>query len=161
MCRLLFFCSLLFSFSSASRYCQPQDECWPSADQVDKFSKSLSANNDDCLGLPTFSSVDHQGDPISNLWYPEAPEEITPYVLANLRNKIAEDTFGYFVVLARNESDVVKAVQFATSHNIGFSVFSTGHEFNDRNAGSGPNSLLIRTTCLQTVQFDLDKENKF
>ena len=34
--------------------------------------------------------------------------------------------------------------RFATSHNLGISVFGTGHEFNDRNAGLEPNSLLIR-----------------
>ena len=148
--------------SSLSRYCQPEDDCWPSADEVNTFSNSLSAipDNDDCLGLPTFSSEAQQGDPIPNLWYPEAPEEITPYELANLRNRVGDDK-AYFVVIARNESDVVKAVQFATAHNIGISVFSTGHEFNDRNAGPGPNSLLIRTTCLRVVQFDLDQENRF
>ena len=81
--------------------------------------------------------------------------------MANLRSRVADDLFGYFVVIARNESDVVKTVQFATSHNLGLSVFSTGHEFNDRNAGSGANSLLIRTTCLRTVEFDLEDKNRF
>jgi FAD/FMN-containing dehydrogenase len=118
-------------------------------------------DDEECMGLPTFLSAEQQGDIIHNYWYPEVPEMITPYELANLRNIIAKDTLAYFVVLARNETDVVKAVQFATSHNIGISVFSTGHEFNDRNAGSGNNSLLIRTTCLRTVQFDLQEENRF
>ena len=27
--------------------------------------------------------------------------------------------------------------RFATSHNLGISVFGTGHEFNDRNSGKG------------------------
>jgi hypothetical protein len=31
----------------------------------------------------------------------------------------------------------------------------------DRNSGLSQNSLLIRTTCLRTVSFDLSPENKF
>ena len=65
------------------------------------------------------------------------------------------------MVIAKDQSDVVKAVTFATSHNIGISVFSTGHEFNDRNAGLEPNSLLIRTTCLRTTELELTETNKF
>jgi len=128
------------------------------------FSSTLSLvpdHDEECMGLPTFSSLDKQGDLIHNYWYPEVPDMITPYKLANLRNKVADDISAYFVVIARNESDVVKAVQFATSHNLGMSVFSTGHEFNDRNAGAGNNSLLIRTTCLRTVEFDLQEKNRF
>ena len=30
---------------------------------------------------------------------------------------------------------------------------STGHELNDRNAGPGPNHLLIRTTCFRKFEF--------
>jgi len=153
-----------FAFSSSSgNYCQPNEECWPTDDEVAIFSNSLSPVPDDdpqCLGLPTFASKTQQGNPIHNYWYPDAPEEITPYELANLRNKVA-DAKSYFVVIARNESDVVKSVQFATAHNIGISVFSTGHEFNDRNIGSGDNSLLIRTTCLITFQLDLVPDNRF
>jgi len=35
------------------------------------------------------------------------------------------------------------SVQFARAHNIGISVFSTGHEFNDRGGGPGNNTLLV------------------
>ena len=163
MLRVVLLCYLGFA-SSSPPYCQPGDTCWPSQEEVETFASTLSPvpeNDEECMGLPTFSSVEQQGDPILNSWYPEAPEEITPYQLANFRNKVADDLFGYFVVIARNESDVVKTVQFATSHNLGLSVFSTGHEFNDRNAGSGANSLLIRTTCLRTVEFDLEDKNRF
>ena len=43
--------------------------------------------------------MDEPGEPIQNLWYPEAPDEVTPYELANFRNKV--DTrnchlFSYF-----------------------------------------------------------------
>merc|ERR1712142_472149 len=150
--------------SSSPPYCQPGDQCWPSQEEVEVFANTLSQVPDhdaECMGLPTFSSFDQQGDLMHNDWYPEVPEMITPYTLANLRNKVADDISAYFVVIAREESDVVKAVQFAVSHNLGLSVFSTGHEFNDRNAGAGNNSLLIRTTCLRAVEFDLEEDNRF
>ena len=35
------------------------------------------------------------------------------------------------------------SVQFARAHNIGISVFSTGHDFNDRGGGPGNNTLLV------------------
>ena len=147
--------------SALPHYCQPGHSCWPDQAQVQDFASSLSQTDQDCIGLPTFSSAEVQGDPVTNYWYPEVLQQVTPFQLLNLRNKVADGIMAYFVVLARNESDVVKAVQFAASHNLGISVFSTGHEFNDRNAGAGNNSLLIRTTCLQTVQFDLQEENRF
>ena len=56
---------------------------------------------------------------------------------------------------------VIESVKFATAHNIGVSVFSTGHEFNDRGGGPSSNTLLIRTTCLRSVEFDLNEENRF
>ena len=98
---------------------------------------------------------------MDNLWYPEAPERITVYELANLRNKVMDGNKAFFVVIAKDQSEVVKAVQFATEHNIGISVFSTGHEFNDRNSGLEPNSLLIRTTCLRTTELEFSESNKF
>ena len=78
----------------------------------------------------------------------------------NFRNHVT-DRKGYFVVLARTQNDVIESVKFAASHNIGVSVFSTGHEFNDRNSGPVANSLLIRTMCLQSVEIDLHEDNRF
>ena len=50
--------------------------------------------------------------------------------------------------------------RFAASHNLGLSVFGTGHEFNDRNSGLEPNSLLIRTTCLYSAEVELAAHNR-
>ena len=88
------------------------------------------------------------------------PEFVTPYQMMNYRNYIHE-TLAYFVIVARTENDVSKAVQFAAKHKLALSVFSTGHEFQDRNAGMAPNGLLIRTLCLRNVEVDLDPSNKF
>ena len=56
---------------------------------------------------------------------------------------------------------MIESVKFATAHNIGVSVFGTGHEFNDRGGGPSSNTLLIRTTCLRSVEFDLNTDNRF
>ena len=53
---------------------------------------------------------------------------MTPYLLLNLRNHVTGG-LASFVVLARTQADISKAVLFATEHNIAISVMSTGHEF--------------------------------
>ena len=100
------------------------------------------------------------GQYIWNRWYKDEPHLVKAYDLLNFRNHVT-DRKGYFVVLAKTQNDVIESVKFASSHNIGVSVFSTGHEFNDRNSGPGENTLLIRTTCLQSAEFDLDEKNRF
>ena len=47
--------------SSAKDYCQPQDECWPTSEEVEQFKQYLTPTGEDCHGLPTFSSVDEPG----------------------------------------------------------------------------------------------------
>ena len=121
---------LCLSHSSlAGRYCQPEDLCWPTPEEISTFAASLNPSTSDCWG--SFASAEEPGEYVDNFWYPEAPARITIYELANLRNKIKENK-AFFVVIAKDQSDVVKAVTFVTTHNIGISVFSTGHEFNDR-----------------------------
>ena len=88
------------------------------------------------------------------------PVFMTPFQLLNLR-QFLKDNRAYFVVLARNDQDVSKAVQFATKHKLALSVYGTGHEFQDRNAGIEPNGLLIRTVCLRRVEMDLEPTNRF
>ena len=85
---------------------------------------------------------------------------LTPYELLNLRNFLI-DNKAYFVILARSIEDVSEAVRFAASHDLALSVYSTGHEFQDRNSGVAPNGLLIRTICLRTVNLDLEPDNRF
>ena len=104
---------------------------------------------------------DKPGSLVYNPWYPEASTFITPYQLLNLRNRIS-DSLAYFVVLAQNETDVEAAVSFGRTHRLDLAVFSTGHEFNDRNAGrTAGAALLIRTTCLRRAEFDLNPGNRF
>ncbi len=85
---------------------------------------------------------------------------VYPWRLLNFRNYIKESE-AYFVVLARTQDDVSKAVQFAATHKLALNVYGTGHEFQDRNAGIVPNGLLVRTLCLRTAAFDLSPDNRF
>ena len=103
---------------------------------------------------------DQQGEPMKNIWYPELEEEITPYNLLTTRNSVSGNK-AYFVVLARTEADVISSIKFAKSHSMALSVFSTGHEFNDRNGGLATNSILIRTTCLRTADINLEPSTVF
>merc|ERR1719193_1700724 len=140
-------------------YCQPGESCWPTSDEIKAFSSVLSATDGSCMGLPSLSYPGNEGKPVRNFWYQEAPDPITPYQRPDLRQRLTEN-LAFFVVLPRNPADVQASVQFARAHNIGISVFSTGHEFNDRGGGPGNNTLLLRTSCLASVDFDLD-ENRF
>ena len=100
------------------------------------------------------------GNYIWNRWYNDKPHFVRPYDLLNYRNHVT-DRKAHFIVLARSRSDVIETVKFAAHHNLGISIFSTGHEFNDRNSGPADKTLLIRTTCLRSVDFDLDENNRF
>ena len=76
--------------SCGTRYCQPGQDCWPTPEEIQEFVSSLSQPTvkPECFG-PYFSK-DEPGDLIDNLWYPEAPEKITPYDLGNFRNKVED-----------------------------------------------------------------------
>ena len=70
---------------------------------------------------------------------------MTPYQFLNNRN-YKNEWMAAFIVTAETPQDIMEAVNFATAHNLGISVMSTGHDLQDRNAGPGPNTLLVRTT---------------
>lgn len=173
--------SIIHVSLGSKTYCQPAEPCWPSVDEINQLKGSLSQPLSDCLkAVPTFTSQDEKGPLIFNTWYTikvhfpkknilfEQPSFrydelnvlIYAYTLLLQRHHIS-DAMPFFAILPRTAEDVSKAVQFAAKHNLAFSVFSTGHEFQDRNAPLAPNGLLIRTTCLRTVEIDLDPANKF
>eukprot|EP00092_Neocalanus_flemingeri_P023096 GFUD01025042.1.p1 GENE.GFUD01025042.1~~GFUD01025042.1.p1 ORF type:complete len:715 (-),score=125.78 GFUD01025042.1:4-1974(-) len=77
---------------------------------------------------------------------------MTPYQFLNNRNYKLEWKAA-FIVTANTSEDVSKALIFARTHKLGVSIMATGHELNDRNAGPGPNSLQIRTTCFREFTF--------
>ena len=71
---------------------------------------------------------------------------MTRYQALNNRN-FRNEWMAAFIVVAESKEDIQKSINFARRHNIGVSVINTGHELLDRNAGPGPNTLMIRTTC--------------
>ena len=56
-----------------------------------------------------------------------------------------------------NPCAIQASVQFARAHNIGISVFSTGHEFNDRGGGPGNNTLLVSEPTLARFEDTYEK----
>lgn len=154
---LIFLC--LPALNLAKTYCQPNDPCWPTQEEIDTFQESLSPASGDCLRLfPTFTSEDHKGTVVWNQWFDGEGLFVTPWKMLNFRNYYQERT-AFFVILARTPQDVSKAVLFATTHNLSIAVMSTGHEFLDRNAGPAANGLLIKTTCLRGFEIDLNPDN--
>ena len=97
--------------SLAGRFCQPEDACWPTLEEISAFASSLNPSQPDCWG--SFASREEPGEYVDNLWYPEAPDRLTIYELATLRNKVMDTNQVFFVVIAKDQSDVVKAVKFA------------------------------------------------
>ena len=73
---------------------------------------------------------------------------MTPYQAVNNRN-YRREWMAAFIVNAESPDDIIHSIEFAKQHNLGISVINTGHEMVDRNAGPGPNTLLIRTTCFR------------
>ena len=80
---------------------------------------------------------------------------MTPYQFLNNRN-YKQEWMAAFIVTAETPSDIKLSVKFAKEHNLGISVISTGHDMQDRNAGPGPNTILVRTTCFRNWTASLD-----
>jgi len=77
---------------------------------------------------------------------------MTPYQFLTNRNFYSEFKPA-FIITAKTNEEVQMALRFAKNHDLGVTVMGTGHELLDRNAGPGPNSLLIRTTCFRNFTF--------
>ena len=91
--QLLYICYfLILSSSCDARFCQPDQDCWPTESEIQEFVTSLTPATvkPECFG--TYFSKDEPGDPVDNLWFPNAPKQITPYDIGNFRNKV-EDNF--------------------------------------------------------------------
>ena len=54
------------------------------------------------------------------------PSLMTPYSMMSLRQHFT-DRSAFFVVMARTDKDVSKAVKFAKKHKLALSVFGTGN----------------------------------
>ena len=101
----------------------------------------------------TYGQPDQSCDPnpfVTSAYYNDTTNQyacMTPYQFLNNRN-YKKEWMASFIVTAGSPSDIQKAIGFARKHHLGLSILSTGHDMQDRNAGPGPNTLMIRTTCL-------------
>ena len=73
---------------------------------------------------------------------------MTPFMFMSYGNYVQKFPPA-FIVVVRNKYDIKHTVKFARNHSLGLAIMGTGHDDQDRNAGAGKNSLLIRTVCLQ------------
>ena len=89
-----------------------------------------------CVASPFITDAHYEGEKAC----------MTPYQALNNRN-YRNEWMAAFIVVAESYEDIQKSINFARNYNIGVSVLNTGHELLDRNAGPGPNTLMIRTTC--------------
>ena len=70
----LFFLILIFSSYATvfgRDFCQPNENCWPTFEDIANLRESLSNVNEDgeCLqSFPTFTSKDEQGPLVYNKW---------------------------------------------------------------------------------------------
>ena len=65
----LYLTFLLFAVTHAKDYCQPNQECWPTEEEIATFKGSLHEPTAECLeDFPTFVSQDDQGPFIYNTW---------------------------------------------------------------------------------------------
>jgi hypothetical protein len=89
-----------------------------------------------------------------------SPEKETrPTCLASTRDNAA--LWGpTFVVFPLSAEHVVTAVNFSRKHNLCVSVLGTGHEFLNRHDGC-PDGLLIRTTLMKDIAWDLEDAHGF
>ena len=76
--------NILLTFNSVKSLCLLQDDISGLKSQL-----SDPSYKPECYG--PFLSAAEPGEPVDNLWYPDAPTQITPYELGNLRNKVIFD----------------------------------------------------------------------
>ena len=46
---------------ATKEYCQPGETCWPTTAEIEEFKSYLTPKNEECHGLPTFTSLDEPG----------------------------------------------------------------------------------------------------
>jgi len=166
------------------KYCHRGESCWPTINDIGVLRDALNKTQPRVLkwdgqGNPRVCSVpigspDEQPlygfgveglDALyyelfnpSNLCFSE-PIEFRLICYAAIRNNPTEGWSPGFVVWALSVEDVQTAVRFAVKHNLCISVLGTGHDFMNRHSCS--DGVLIRTTLLKDIEWDLDDKKGF
>jgi hypothetical protein len=165
-----------FSSSSSRKIstCQPGQSCWPTDAQWKLFNMSLDGKLI-AVQPPFARCFNYNGQPPDQtLCNAAVSNSSNSYFRSSLPGASQEpnweqdpnsgaDCFDAkkpcelgnippYAVAATTDSDVAKAVIFASSHNLQVVIKSTGHEYQGRSAGA--NSLLIWTHTLKGVKYN-------
>ena len=114
---------------------------------------------------PVPPSVHPQGTSIEPLYANETVSDPSPchpelaesrdICMAATRNSPLSANSPQFVAFPVTAAHVQTCVRFAVTHKLCVAVLGTGHDFVNRHSCEGPSSILIRTTLLKDVAWDL------
>lgn len=165
--------------------CNRGEECWPSGAEVAALRAALDPSlprilHFDGAGQPRpcavpFGSADEQplygalgvskGTSIEPLYANETVSDPSPchpglaenrsICMAATRNSPLSANSPQFVAFPVTAAHVQHCVRFAVKHKLCVAVLGTGHDFVNRHSCEGPSSILIRTTLLKDVAWDL------
>jgi len=176
---------LVHSLPQQKKYCQRGEPCWPTADDVMSLENALEPARERFLywkglpnpricAVPLFSPGEqplfgwgaYGLKPVyNNLTFDDSDvcftnnPEVRELCIVATRNAPYEEWMPGFVVWALDETHVQVAVRFAVKHNLCIMVVGTGHDFLNRHSCS--DGVMIRTTLLKNIEWDLDDKKGF
>lgn len=138
------------------RYCEPSQSCWPKPNAWQSLKKKVGGR----LVIPKDIIAGCKKDFRSLACKKETKMITNPFALQTTpggsESKGYWEAWSYensnYAVVAKNESDVVAAVNFARQHNLRLIIKGAGHDYLGRS--NGKNSLLIWTHNLQTLHYN-------
>jgi ribonuclease T2 len=168
------------SSSTTPSYCQRNESCWPTVEEVTAFYNQLDPDHNRSLywtaGEPRTCAVPLQspgeqplygfgGSGLQPLYgrtemdenhtcfatLPDGKPYISDVCLAGIRNSPYNGWIPAFVVWALSAKHVSLAIQFATNHSLCVMVAGPGHDFLNRHSCS--DGVFIRTTLMKNVEW--------
>ncbi|KAJ5676073.1 hypothetical protein N7462_008970 [Penicillium macrosclerotiorum] len=157
---------------SSNCRCRPHDSCWPSRTDWRALNNTLNGN---LVAVRPVASVCHKSSydatackAVTALWSDSAWRSSQPgavqwenweawpqhhqacYVDSPRNSPCEQGRISLYSVKAQSTSDVQKAVQFASSHNLRLAIKNTGHDFLGRS--TAPESLQILTHEMKDIE---------
>lgn len=148
-----FFLSTIVASAEVSHFCKPSQPCWPSIEEWQSLSKSLTGK----LEIPQSPLRDCQVDPTSNACLLSLPNLKNPFFISESAGGTQStgwlgawtSSVSSYVIAAENAQDITMAVKFAREHNLRLVIKSTGHDYLGRS--NAPDSLLVWTHKMQKI----------
>ncbi|KAL5011164.1 hypothetical protein ScPMuIL_013469 [Solemya velum] len=116
-----------FLVAAASAYCIPDDECWPSHDEINSFGNTL------------MGGIYFQGESVYDQYVKTKNGRVEKHPV--------------FLVLVQTTADVQKSVRFARKFNISLAIQSSGHGFIGRSTCD--DCMQINLGAMKEITFDL------